>query len=276
MLRRCSRLQRSQVQTSRPFSVPRVQVIAARAASVAARAAGGADRRLLGLAARLAHGYFFVTVAALALAAALAACLNSRTLVSDVGVDDVGHRAVGAVLGVGADRLLPARRPHVELLADQGREDAGLLVAEPGQRLEPLEQVARHPSPRSRSSRRGRRTGRAPRWRAAAPGRPSTGRSGGSPAAWRTGRRTPRARRRRSRPGASVPNRSRIFHGPRNACSIGYCWSSSIPTSSANGSLLSTSSAASSWAMRICVAMRPSLATGRDPAPDRAAVAQSR
>ena len=35
--------------------------------------------------------------------------------------------------------------------------------------------------------------------------------------------------------GSRVPNRSSIFAGPRNACSIGYCWSSSIPMSRANG-----------------------------------------
>ena len=141
MLRRCSRLQRSQVQTSRPFSVPRVQVIAARAGSPAtvpqvAHTGGG------WVPGRLAHGYFFVRAASLAFAAALAACLNSRTLASDGCVDDVGDRAVGAVLGVGADGLLPPGRSHLELLADQRREDAGLLVAEPGQRLEPLDQVA--------------------------------------------------------------------------------------------------------------------------------------
>ena len=35
--------------------------------------------------------------------------------------------------------------------------------------------------------------------------------------------------------GSRLPNRSRIFAGPANACSIGYCWSRSMPHSSANG-----------------------------------------
>jgi hypothetical protein len=98
MLRRCSRLQRSQVHVSRPFSTPRAQVIAARAASGAVvpqvAQTGGRTSPVPGCSeSDTVVGYFvdfagraaaFVTVAALALAAALAACLNSRTLVSDV------------------------------------------------------------------------------------------------------------------------------------------------------------------------------------------------
>src|SRR6478735_8789199 len=51
------------------------------------------------------------------------------------------------------------------------------------------------------------------------------------------------------RAGSRVPNRSSTFAGPRNACSIGYCWSSIIPTSSANGSSVRTWSAAASPVM---------------------------
>src|SRR4249919_3663922 len=45
--------------------------------------------------------------------------------------------------------------------------------------------------------------------------------------------------------GSELPNRSSTFAGPRKACSIGYCWSSIIPTSSAKGL---PSSTASAWA----------------------------
>ena len=43
--------------------------------------------------------------------------------------------------------------------------------------------------------------------------------------------------------GSSVPKPVEHLAGPRNACSIGYCWSSIIPTSSANGSSVRTWSA---------------------------------
>src|SRR4051812_24942525 len=49
--------------------------------------------------------------------------------------------------------------------------------------------------------------------------------------------------------GSMLPNRSSTLAGPRNACSIGYCWSSIIPTRRANGSSVRTWSAASSPVM---------------------------
>jgi len=42
-------------------------------------------------------------------------------------------------------RLLPARRPHPQLLAEQGHEDLRLLRAEPRQRGDPLEQLGSRP-----------------------------------------------------------------------------------------------------------------------------------
>src|SRR6478736_8739694 len=46
--------------------------------------------------------------------------------------------------------------------------------------------------------------------------------------------------------GSTVPKRSRTFAGPRKACSIGYCWSSIMPTRSANAESSRTLSAAGS------------------------------
>src|SRR6478609_1074603 len=46
--------------------------------------------------------------------------------------------------------------------------------------------------------------------------------------------------------GSTVPKRSRTFAGPRKACSMGYCWSSIMPTSSANAESSRTLSAAGS------------------------------
>src|SRR5829696_8290498 len=56
-------------------------------------------------------------------------------------VGDVGDRLVGVVVAVRPGRLPPAVRPHAEPLAEQGDEDARLLLAEPGQRLHPAQQV---------------------------------------------------------------------------------------------------------------------------------------
>src|SRR3954447_12085734 len=53
--------------------------------------------------------------------------------------------------------------------------------------------------------------------------------------------------------GVRLPNRSRIFAGPRNACSMGYCWSSSMPRSNANGEPSRTSSAFSSPVMWMAI-----------------------
>src|SRR3954468_19985553 len=49
--------------------------------------------------------------------------------------------------------------------------------------------------------------------------------------------------------GSIVPNRVSTLCGPRKACSMGYCWSSIIPTSRANGLALSTWSASGSPVM---------------------------
>ena len=49
--------------------------------------------------------------------------------------------------------------------------------------------------------------------------------------------------------GSIEPNRSSTLCGPRNACSMGYCWSSIIPTSRANGESVRTLSAAGSPVM---------------------------
>src|SRR3954463_4977403 len=65
--------------------------------------------------------------------------------------------------------------------------------------------------------------------------------------------------------GSRLPKRSRIFAGPPNACAIGYCWSRSMPSSSANGDPSRTSSAFSSpvmW-MAIRTSCQPCGATGR-------------
>src|SRR5262245_60026055 len=43
--------------------------------------------------------------------------------------------------------------------------------------------------------------------------------------------------------GSMETNRSSTFAGPRKACSIGYCWSSIMPTRSANGDSSRTASA---------------------------------
>jgi hypothetical protein len=94
MLRRCSRLQRSHVQTSRPFSVPRVQAITASAGSAATVpqvvhtggcSASLADTSYFAVAWAVLEVPVSGVVAALALAWALAACLNSRTFCSDSG-----------------------------------------------------------------------------------------------------------------------------------------------------------------------------------------------
>jgi hypothetical protein len=83
MLRRCSRAHRSQVQTSRPFSVARVHVIAASVGSSATLPQVAHNGGWSARPSEASTGYFFVRAASLALAAALAACLNSRTLASD-------------------------------------------------------------------------------------------------------------------------------------------------------------------------------------------------
>jgi len=77
MLRRCVRLQRSHVHTSRPFSTPRVQVI--RASAAASSSAGIAPH-----VAQTGRGSGAAGTGQLPdLAAALAAFLKSRTFCSD-------------------------------------------------------------------------------------------------------------------------------------------------------------------------------------------------
>src|SRR6266508_2318648 len=58
-----------------------------------------------------------------------------------VGVGHVGHRAAAALLAVKTSGLPPAGRVDAELLAEQGDEDACLLLAEAGQGLDPPQQL---------------------------------------------------------------------------------------------------------------------------------------
>ena len=199
MLRRWGRLQVSQVHTSRPFSTPRAQVIRARAAASSSagtaphvahtgRGADAGDSASV-VCARRAH-----RAQPSALRGRLGGLLEVAHLLQRLGVDDVGHRAVRPGLGVGAAGLLPALGSDAELLAEQGGEDPRLLLAEAGQRLEPADQLGAGGRVAPEGRRRRRRRCRA-RWRPA-PGcaRPSSVRSGGWPAGWRTGRRRPRGR----------------------------------------------------------------------------------
>src|SRR5437763_4551213 len=57
-----------------------------------------------------------------------------------IGVGDVGDGHEGPGLAEVAGRFDPPPRPHPELLAEESDEDAGLLVAEPGQGLDVAEQ----------------------------------------------------------------------------------------------------------------------------------------
>src|SRR3954468_10350110 len=69
--------------------------------------------------------------------------------------------------------------------------------------------------------------------------------------------------------GAMEPNRVRTLWGARNACSIGYCWSSIIPTSSANGLSVSTWSASASpvmWMAMVVILTHAWARTHRPPA----------
>ena len=139
----------------------------------------------------------------------------------------------------GDGHLLPAGGGHAESLGEDGHEDLRLLLAVAGQLAQAAVQlggvgavgpelggvavvVARRASRRARGC-----VG------------PSTPGSGGSPASRRRQRRTPRCPSRRSRSASSrPPSRSRSVIGPLNAHSIGTCWSSSMPMSSASGIVL--------------------------------------
>src|SRR4051794_38541021 len=64
--------------------------------------------------------------------------------------------------------------------------------------------------------------------------------------------------------GSMLPNRSSTLAGPRNACSIGYCWSNIIPTNRANGLSVRIWSACTSPV--IWMGMSPSCLTPASPA----------
>src|SRR5690606_31960490 len=71
--------------------------------------------------------------------------LQLLLVLADLGqtrvVGDIRRRPVDPGLPVRAGRLLPARRPHPQLLAEQGGEDLRFLPAEAGQRRQPLHQL---------------------------------------------------------------------------------------------------------------------------------------
>ena len=122
-----------------------------------------------------------------------------------LGAGDVGDRASRAAVPIRPGRLAPALRLDAALLAQQGQEDLGLLLAAPGQRPQPPQDF------------RAVGLGAAvePDTFGAAVvvlddvldgrGGPSTRRGGGRPAARRTFRRTCRRRSRRSSRGRSRP-----------------------------------------------------------------------
>src|SRR3569833_574525 len=56
-----------------------------------------------------------------------------------LGAGDVGDRPARAAVPVRSGRFAPALRGDAALLAQQGQEDLRLLLAEPGQRPQPLE-----------------------------------------------------------------------------------------------------------------------------------------
>src|SRR5436305_1122744 len=58
-----------------------------------------------------------------------------------LGIDDVGDRQERARTTEVAGRLLPSRRLHTELLAEQADEDAGLLLSETGQAFHVAQQM---------------------------------------------------------------------------------------------------------------------------------------
>ena len=187
-----------------------------------------------------------------AFAAAFAACLSrgppgQRDPASTTSATD--RRML--VLAVVAGRLAPAGRGHPALLAQQRGEDLRLLHAVAGQRHEPRSSSAPSASRVQIASTSPSYSRRPPRT-APAPARPSTSGSGAARARRRErSRRGPRGRtsaisRASSR---SRPSRWRASAGAQNACSIGICWSSSIPISSASGSRSSSASASGSWAM---------------------------
>src|SRR5690606_7714608 len=67
--------------------------------------------------------------------------LEGADLGERLGSGDVGHRPVGALLAVLPGGLAPALRPDSVLLAEQRDEDLGLLLAEAGQGVQPLEKL---------------------------------------------------------------------------------------------------------------------------------------
>ena len=186
-----------------------------------------------------------------ALAACFCSCLKARTSASDSGPGDVGDRAARALQAVVAGRLPPAGRGDAVLLAEQREEDLRLLRAEARQLAQPAQQRGAVRGVGPQVLRRGRRSARPAAGTAPGCGRPSSPGSGAAPAAPGRPGRAPRGRRRRGRAAdrLSTPSRSASSRGAPKARSIGNCWSSSIPISSASGSRPSSSSAAASWAM---------------------------
>src|SRR5690606_24510757 len=79
---------------------------------------------------------------ALLLGRGLGGLLELADLGEGLLVDHVGDGAAGVLLSVGAGGLAPAVGPDAHLLAEEGEEDAGLLVAVAGQRLEAAEEFA--------------------------------------------------------------------------------------------------------------------------------------
>ena len=124
----CSRRRSTPV---RPRSTPTLQVSRARAGVVRHRPAAVAGDRPGRRVGRHAS----------ALAAAFCSFLNARTFCSDSASTTSATERYEPSSAYGPDRLPPAVVPHPELLAEQRGEDARLLVAEAGQRLQPGDQL---------------------------------------------------------------------------------------------------------------------------------------
>ena len=180
--------------------------------------------------------------------AAFWAFFHSRTRGQRLRAGDVGDRA-GHVVAEAPGGLPPARRRDALRLAEDGDEDPRLLVAVAGQGAQPAVQLGAVGDAGPDASRRGRRSRSASTSHSSWMRRPSDAgkrwiagfsqhtatKSSTSIAAMRVASRWPRRRR-------SVA-------GPANAHSIGTCWSSSIPISSAVPSPLSSPSASASPVM---------------------------
>ena len=154
-------------------------------------------------------------------AAAFFSFLKSRTFSSDVGVHDVGDRAVGPVLGVVADHGLPALGPYAELLGRAARRRSAPSACR--SRAAPCTRSSRSlavcrlgPQPLGVDRRTLARRCAASAWSA---GRHRAGEPVDGRRRRRTARRTPRGRPRRSRPGPGCrtgpgPSRARRTRAP--------------------------------------------------------------